>query len=617
VEGVNATAILGVPGLAVVGGLVALVLALGTFGWCMDRLNRGTPALVPEDAKKSTLLTRLGSRRGFLKVTGALFAMLLAKSIPVFSQVKNTKKYSKVIFSETEGLKKILNLEKISTRTLVDTIIKKQLSRDEFDLIFGEIEKRSLRSPKSIYGFLKDTKLSVEDIVKYIGIVAEFGRFNQISQNHPELIPGLPSSMFESIDTKKIKQGQSRAKLIVDKLFYVTEDLAQRNTYFLKKIFDAALAPSFSYKQAFEESLIAFYETLKPEYSQEEAEFVFNQLNTDQRYIAERYYEKFESRKREKNLVETVSSLLGGNLSINAKEKLNTRPINILSYRKVPKDKLIHNNTLTVKTYVYQQELFDHIAQIAPKYEYAQEAKGRSDNAYMLTRNISGINVKFIVILNSTQKDIENPFSKVRANIIIHKGKRRIETKATYNHREPKAGLLIPLGYRSSAEANWFIAKRYPKALMWGTTGTQEAKEDIPFVFTQIEAISKGLFSWQDIYSYSKEKLGEDVLSSYVRPDDLSFILVKVLVKELERLKKDAPKPRYPIGKIKLPMLLVSSLFAGIAGTASIGHTAEISIGVAELATWFAKVAAALGASGFAFLTVIGVATLGVMLSDK
>ena len=145
---------------------------------------------------------------------------------------------------------------------------------------------------------------------------------------------------------------------------------------------------------------------------------------------------------------------------------------------------------------------------------------------------------------------------------------------------------------------------------MWGITGTQKAKEVIPFVFTQIEAISKGFFSWEDVYSYSREQLGEEVMRSYIRPDDLSFILTK----ELARRKKYTPKTRDYFGKIKLTMLLVSSIFAG---TASIGHTAEIPAGVAELATWFAKVAAALGASGFAFLTVIGVATLGVMLSDK
>jgi hypothetical protein len=353
--------------------------------------------------------------------------------------------------------------------------------------------------------------------------------------------------MFASINTERINRGQSRTKPKLENLLYVIEDVAQRNTYLLKKIYDAALAPNSAYKKTFEESLIAFYETLKPEHSQEEAEFFFNQLNTTQRSIAELYYEKFVSKNREKNLVETVSSLLGGNLSVNAKERLKTRSIDVSSYTKVPRDKLIHNNTLIVKTYVYQPELFDHIAQIAPKYGYTQEAKERSDNAYMLTSNIRGINVKFIVILNSIKKDIKNPFSGVKANIIVHKGHRRIETKATYSRREPRAGLLIPLGYRSIADANWLITKRYPKASMWGITGTQKAKEVIPFVFTQIEAISKGFFSWEDVYSYSREQLGEDVMRSYVRPDDLSFILTK----ELARRKKYTPKTRDSFGKIK------------------------------------------------------------------
>jgi len=377
-----------------------------------------------------------------------------------------------------DELRELIKADGRSSAVLANIILMPELFGDLFNLTFNAIEKKSLKSGKNIYDFLKeDAELSDNEILKYVGVVAVFGGFKQICKNHPELFSGLPERIFTS--EKEIRE----------------------LSYFIEQVYYFALIQDSLHKVFFEKSLIKFYQSLP---------------DTDKR----------------KCLVEITSSILGDNLSPNTKNALKFKPVDNKAYRQIQRNKLIHKNTLIIKNYFYNGDWYNYAMQVAPAFGYPEKQIEKKGNAFLATQEINGITVKFIGILNAAIKEEGDPFAELKADILVHRGHQGGETGRTFNGREKQASLLLPLGCRSAGDADWIIAGKYPEAIMWGTGGTGEGLKNTPFVFHLIEAVcNKEYTTWKQVYSYLEQRLGKGVARNYMRPDSLTFVLIKELKK--------------------------------------------------------------------------------------
>ena len=375
-------------------------------------------------------------------------------------------------------LRQLIKADERSSAILVKFVLSNELFRDLFDVSFNELVSRAQKTNKSFAEFLRvDAGLKDNDVVKFSGILALFGGLEKAVKVYPKYLTGVVPKLFESV--KQLK----------------------REAYFTERLYEKVLADKFLHKTDFENALINLYKSLDP-----------------------------KSVKRD--LIEITSSLLGDNLSANTKKELNLKSIDTSAYKKVPLDSVVHNDTLVVKNYFYDKRWYDYLLKVLPAFGYPEGGIKIENNAFLATQRINGIMVKFIGILNSTEEEKGDPFSELKAGILVHRGHQGKETRTTFNGREAQVPLLLPLGCRSAGDADWLIAGKYPEAVMWGTGGTGEGLKNTPFVFHLVKAICKKEYTtWKQAYSYLEQRLGKGVARNYMRPDSLTFILIKELKK--------------------------------------------------------------------------------------